>query len=182
MSRTHKVNLSCLSEVFADGGTTIEYMDTKDQAAHISTKALQPQKWGAALGLLGMYAELPLELSSLKFHQRIASDLSSTARMAEVHTDAWAWRGGVKISPHMYIIIRPVYRRVVVAFPFGVTYQSHVVVTRVHGVKVAPYRLCYTLAQEKGTCPAGECYLLSVWGHFGKRTMKINQVLKLKPY
>ena len=66
VSRTHKVNLSCLSEVFAEGGTTIEYVDTKYQAADIFTKALPPQKWGAALSLLGMRTELPCELSTLK--------------------------------------------------------------------------------------------------------------------
>ena len=45
---------------------SIEYVDTKDQAAGIFTKALQPQKWGAALNLLSMRADLPIELSSLK--------------------------------------------------------------------------------------------------------------------
>ena len=35
MSRTHKVNLSCLSEVFADDGVTIEYVDAKKQAAEV---------------------------------------------------------------------------------------------------------------------------------------------------
>ena len=39
ISRTHKVNLSCLSEVFTDEGVTIEYVDTKEQAADIFTKA-----------------------------------------------------------------------------------------------------------------------------------------------
>ena len=65
ITRTHKVNLSCLSEVFAEGGVTIEYVDTKDQAADIFTKALPPQKWGAALNLLGMRTELPGDLSAL---------------------------------------------------------------------------------------------------------------------
>ena len=65
ITRTHKVNLSCLSEVFAEGGVTIEYVDTKDQAADIFTKALPPQKWGAALSLLGMRTELPEDLSAL---------------------------------------------------------------------------------------------------------------------
>ena len=65
ITRTHKVNLSCLSEVFAEGGVTIEYVDTKDQAADIFTKALPPQKWGAALNLLGMRTELPEDLSAL---------------------------------------------------------------------------------------------------------------------
>ena len=40
-------------------------MDTKDQAADIFTKTLQPQKWGAALDLLGMRTDLPVELSLL---------------------------------------------------------------------------------------------------------------------
>ena len=65
ISRTHKVNLSCLSEAFAEGGISIEYVDTKEQAADIFTKSLQPQKWGAALNLLGMRTDLPEDLSSL---------------------------------------------------------------------------------------------------------------------
>ena len=66
ISRTHKVNLSCLSEVFSDDDVSIEYVDTKEQAADIFTKALQPQKWGAALNLLGMRTNLPEDLSALK--------------------------------------------------------------------------------------------------------------------
>jgi len=54
-----------LSEVFADDSVTIEYVDTKEQAADIFTKALQPQKWGAALDLLGMGTDLPSDLSPL---------------------------------------------------------------------------------------------------------------------
>ena len=65
ITRTHKVNLSCLSEIFSEGGVTIEYVDTKEHAADIFTKALPPQKWGAALDLLGMRTELPVDLSSL---------------------------------------------------------------------------------------------------------------------
>ena len=65
ITRTHKINLSCLSEVFAEGDVTIEYVDTKDQAADIFTKALPPQKWGAALNLLGMRADFPEDLSTL---------------------------------------------------------------------------------------------------------------------
>ena len=66
VSRTHNVDLSCLSEVFADGRTSIEFVDTKDQAAEVFTKALQPQKWGAPLDLLGARTDLPVELSSLQ--------------------------------------------------------------------------------------------------------------------
>ena len=54
IARTHKVNLSSLSEVFERPGSEIEYVDTKEQAADIFTKALEPQKWANALDLLGM--------------------------------------------------------------------------------------------------------------------------------
>ena len=66
VSRTHKVNLSCLSEIFAEDSVSIQYVDTKYQAADIFRKALPPQKWGAALDLLGMRTDLPCELSALK--------------------------------------------------------------------------------------------------------------------
>ena len=45
-------------------GVTIEYVDTKEQAADIFKKALPPQKWGAALDVLGMRTGLPVEFSS----------------------------------------------------------------------------------------------------------------------
>ena len=65
ISRTHKVNLSCLSEIFAEDSVSIQYVDTRYQAADIFTKALPPQKWGAALSLLGMRTDLPCELSTI---------------------------------------------------------------------------------------------------------------------
>jgi len=42
ISRTHKINLSCLSEVFHEDSAR----KADDQAANIFTKALPPQKWG----------------------------------------------------------------------------------------------------------------------------------------
>ena len=64
ITRTHKVNLSCLSEVFRDDSAEIEYIHTDDQAADILTKALPPHKWAAALILLGIRTDLPLDLKS----------------------------------------------------------------------------------------------------------------------
>ena len=64
ITRTHKVNLSCLSEVFRDDSAEIEYTHTDDQAADIFTKALPPHKWAAALILLGIRTDLPLDLKS----------------------------------------------------------------------------------------------------------------------
>ena len=64
ITRTHKVNFSCLSEVFRDDSTMIEYICTDEQAADIFTKALPPHKWSAALVLLGMRTDLPLDLKS----------------------------------------------------------------------------------------------------------------------
>ena len=64
ITRTHKVNLSCLSEIFKDDSALIEYINTDDQAADIFTKALPPHKWAAALILLGIRTDLPLDLKS----------------------------------------------------------------------------------------------------------------------
>ena len=64
ITRTHKVNLSCLSEIFRDDSAEIEYIHTDDQAADIFTKALPPHKWAAALILLGIRTDLPLDLKS----------------------------------------------------------------------------------------------------------------------
>ena len=64
ITRTHKVNLSCLSEVFRDDSAEIEYIHTDDQAADIFTKALPPHKWAAALILLGIRTDLPLDLKA----------------------------------------------------------------------------------------------------------------------
>ena len=62
ITRTHKVNLSGLSEVFRDDSAELEYCKTDVQAADIFTKALPPQKWGAALRLLGIRVDLAGEL------------------------------------------------------------------------------------------------------------------------
>ena len=58
ISRTHKVNLSGLSELLDDPDIKIEYVDTLEQLADIFTKALQPQKWYHALCLLGIRTDL----------------------------------------------------------------------------------------------------------------------------
>ena len=60
ISRTHKVNLGCISEQLAEGSNvTIQYVDTAEQAADIFTKALPPQQWDNALRLLGLRQRLP---------------------------------------------------------------------------------------------------------------------------
>ena len=48
ITRTHKINLSGLSEVFHNDSAELEYSKTDDQAADIFTKALPPQKMGAS--------------------------------------------------------------------------------------------------------------------------------------
>ena len=63
ITRTHKVNLSGLSEVFRDDSATVEYCQTDMQAADIFTKSFAPQEWGAALRLLGIRVDLPHEPS-----------------------------------------------------------------------------------------------------------------------
>ena len=63
ISRTHKVNLSCLAEQFEEGsGVDVQYIDTNLQAADIFTKQLPPAKWDNAIRLLGLRAKMPKEL------------------------------------------------------------------------------------------------------------------------
>ena len=64
ITRTHKVNLSCLSEIFRDDSAEIEYIHTDEEAADIFTKALPPHKWAAALIPLGIRTDLPLDLKA----------------------------------------------------------------------------------------------------------------------
>ena len=62
--RTHKINLSGLSEVFRNDSAELEYCQTDSQAADIFTKTLPPQKWAPALRLLGIRVDLGSELKS----------------------------------------------------------------------------------------------------------------------
>jgi hypothetical protein len=64
ITRTHKVNLSALSEVFREDSAELEYCQTDNQAADIFTKALPPQKWAPALRLLGIRVDLSSELKA----------------------------------------------------------------------------------------------------------------------
>ena len=64
ITRTHKVNLSGLSEVFREDSAELEYCQTDNQAADIFTKALPPQKWAPALRLLGIRVDLGSELKA----------------------------------------------------------------------------------------------------------------------
>ena len=66
ITRTHKVNLSSLAEIYQEDNASIEYVDTNEQAADIFTKALPPQKWANALQLLGMRTDLPAEIAKPK--------------------------------------------------------------------------------------------------------------------
>ena len=52
VSRTHKVNLASLSEAIKADGVSLQYVESKKQAADIFTKALSPGLWGAALKML----------------------------------------------------------------------------------------------------------------------------------
>ena len=60
ITRTHKSNLSGLSEVFQDDSAELEYCRTDDQAADIFAKSLPPQEWGPA----GIRTDLANELKS----------------------------------------------------------------------------------------------------------------------
>ena len=52
--RTHKVNIGSIKEVVDQPYCSLEYIDTKLQAADIFTKALEPSKWQNALHLLSI--------------------------------------------------------------------------------------------------------------------------------
>ena len=54
IARTHKVDLGSLHEVFRKDALTLQRINADDQAADIFTKALPPQKWGAALKMLNI--------------------------------------------------------------------------------------------------------------------------------
>eukprot|EP00435_Cladocopium_sp_Y103_P068276 s2538_g31.t1 len=73
IQRTHKVNLGSLSEVFVEDTASLEYCRTEDRAADIFTKALPPQKWGAALTLLGL-KNLQRLLEIFEFYAKLTAD------------------------------------------------------------------------------------------------------------
>ena len=81
ISRTHKVNLGCISEQLApSSGISIQYVDTNQQAAaDIFTKALPPQKWDNALKLLGIRQSLP---EVLEDQRRLPTKLVPKAKVA----------------------------------------------------------------------------------------------------
>ena len=54
VTRTHRVNLASTYDVFEDPHVDIMYVNTKEQAADIFTKALPPQSWDHALRLMGL--------------------------------------------------------------------------------------------------------------------------------
>ena len=59
VSRTHRVNIASLKEQFDMPNINLDYVNTAEQAADIFTKALEPQKWGAALTMLHMHTKAP---------------------------------------------------------------------------------------------------------------------------
>ena len=65
INRTHKVNLSSLSEMFAKPGITLQYVATKEQAADIFTKGLSPGLWDSALKMLGIITDTLTPVSAL---------------------------------------------------------------------------------------------------------------------
>ena len=73
ISRTHKINLSGLSELLEDPDIEVEYVDTEEQLADIFTKALQPQKWFHALCLLGIRTGLGEEIPPMPSSQSSSS-------------------------------------------------------------------------------------------------------------
>jgi hypothetical protein len=55
LARTHRVSVGDIHDIIQQDDVSIEHVATEDQAADIFTKALEPQKWGNALALLGMH-------------------------------------------------------------------------------------------------------------------------------
>ena len=113
-NRTDKVNLSSIAENLAKDGIDIEWIDTKEQAADIFTKALVPLKWANALELLGINhhgryvntiskeidsiddikAMIKAALQGSKIIDESAATLDRTQRaLAETQTDAARARG-----------------------------------------------------------------------------------------
>ena len=60
VSRTHKVNLGSIKDEVVKDNCHLVHHPTDKQAADIFTKALEVQKWGRALNMLGIQTE-PLE-------------------------------------------------------------------------------------------------------------------------
>ena len=54
LSRTHRVNIGALHEIIGHDDVRIEHVVTKEQAADIFTKGLDPQMWSPALELISM--------------------------------------------------------------------------------------------------------------------------------
>ena len=52
LQKTHKINIASLSEAFENPNYKLDYIVTTEQKGDILTKALGPQKWGAALDLI----------------------------------------------------------------------------------------------------------------------------------
>ena len=59
ISRTHKVNISSIRDEVVKEEVSLQHISTDKQAADIFTKALEVQKWGAALNMLGVHPYRP---------------------------------------------------------------------------------------------------------------------------
>ena len=59
ISRTHKVNISSIRDEVKKDEVSLQHISTDKQAADIFTKALEVQKWGAALNMLGVHPYRP---------------------------------------------------------------------------------------------------------------------------
>ena len=58
--RTHKVNVGSVKDVLDEGGVSIEYVESEQQAADIFTKALAAHKWDHATQLLGIIKDMQI--------------------------------------------------------------------------------------------------------------------------
>ena len=59
ISRTHRVNLASVKEIFENPRMILNYVGTLEQASDIFTKALEPQKWGAAINMIHLLQYTP---------------------------------------------------------------------------------------------------------------------------
>ena len=58
LARTQRVNIASVHDAILDPQLILEYIETTKQAADVFTKSLDPQKWGNALKLLGIFTHL----------------------------------------------------------------------------------------------------------------------------
>ena len=55
LGKTHQINIQGLYDAFLESDLILQHCPTEQQAADISTKALDASKWAAALSMVGVF-------------------------------------------------------------------------------------------------------------------------------